>query len=133
MPPDSCWILVRLTPLPRSWWQCYPPKHRLNSTGLHGVISWKIEKFMTTAVRTSIQCFYEIPVYTTFNIYCIFSVEFQAAYILWLWFCITRLRVRNLRRTCMFVRIVHNNQPHFSSSHSRRYGGETLRNKESED
>jgi hypothetical protein len=30
-----------------------PPKHRLTSNGLHGVISQKIEIFITTAVRTS--------------------------------------------------------------------------------
>jgi hypothetical protein len=32
---------------------CSPSKRRLTLNGLHDVISWKIELFITTAVRTS--------------------------------------------------------------------------------
>jgi hypothetical protein len=52
-------FLVRLV-LRRKKWKWYvPPKRRLTSNGLHGVISQKIELFITTAVRTSNPTEYE--------------------------------------------------------------------------
>jgi hypothetical protein len=51
--PTWCWFLVRLIFRP---WRCrrhFPSKRRLNFNGLHGVISYKTELFITTAVRTS--------------------------------------------------------------------------------
>jgi hypothetical protein len=51
--PVSCWILAWLTLRPWRWRRHVPPKRRLSSNGLHGVISQKIELFITNAVRTS--------------------------------------------------------------------------------
>jgi hypothetical protein len=48
----SCWCLSWLTLQPWRWRRHVPPKRRLTSKGLHGVISKKTERFIT-AERTS--------------------------------------------------------------------------------
>jgi hypothetical protein len=51
-PPASCWSLAWLSLRPWMWWHV-TPRRRLTFNGLHGVISQKIELFITTGVRTS--------------------------------------------------------------------------------
>jgi hypothetical protein len=49
----SCWFLAWLTLQPwRMKWHI-SPKHHLTFNGLHSIISWKVEHFITAAVRTS--------------------------------------------------------------------------------
>jgi hypothetical protein len=48
-----CWFLPWLTLRPWGRKRHVSPKRRLTFTGLHGVISQKIELFLTTAVRIS--------------------------------------------------------------------------------
>jgi hypothetical protein len=49
----SRWFLARLIIRPWRWRRYVPPKRRLASNGLHGVIYQKIVLFITTTVRTS--------------------------------------------------------------------------------
>jgi hypothetical protein len=51
--PASCWLLACLILWLWRWKRHVPPKRLLNFDGLHGVISRMIERFLTTAVRTS--------------------------------------------------------------------------------
>jgi hypothetical protein len=46
-------FLAQLIIRPWRWKQYVPPKRRLTLNGLHGVISQKMVRFITTAVRTS--------------------------------------------------------------------------------
>jgi hypothetical protein len=49
----SRWFLARLILRPWRWRRHIPPKCRLTFNGLYGIISQKLELFITTAVRTS--------------------------------------------------------------------------------
>jgi hypothetical protein len=49
----SRWVLAWFILRPRRWSRYDPLKRRSNFNGLHGVISQKIERFITTAVRAS--------------------------------------------------------------------------------
>jgi hypothetical protein len=57
----SCWFRAWLSLWPWIWRWCVPPKHRLNFSVLHGVISHKKKLVITSAVRTSNPTNFMIP------------------------------------------------------------------------
>lgn len=69
--PASCWVLASLTFQLWRWRWHVPLKRQLNFNGLHIIVSWKTELFITIVLRTSNSTMVNlyVPDHTQDNIY----------------------------------------------------------------